>query len=204
MLAHSKFQTDADIQEEMLDDLRKAIKNATSPQWVITALTAMHDNYPNGQSLRYRSSTNNEDLPSFNGAGLYDSKTQDPDETTAEGIDKSIKAVWASLWNHRAFLERDFHRVDHTTVAMGVLIHPNYSDEQVNGVAVSYDPITGLDGYYYVNTQLGEGPGDQSRDELAARGAVVGPGGVGHRVGPLKSRTCEPAVHDRCSDASAS
>ena len=156
MLAHPKFQTDADIQEEMLDDLRKAIKDATSPQWIITALTTMHGNYPDGQSLRYRSSTNNEDLPNFNGAGLYDSKTQDPDETTDDGIDKSIKAVWASLWNHRAFLERDFHRVDHTTVAMGVLVHPSYSDEKVNGVAVSFDPVTSRDGYYYVNSQLGE------------------------------------------------
>ena len=156
MLAHSKFQTDADIQEEMLDDLRKAIKDATSPTWITTALTAMHGNYPDGQSLRYRSSTNNEDLPDFNGAGLYDSKTQDPDETTDDGIDKSIKAVWASLWNDRAFLERDFHRVDHTTVAMGVLVHPNYSDEKVNGVAVSFDPVTGRDDYYYVNSQLGE------------------------------------------------
>ena len=156
MLAHSKFQTDDDIQEEMLDDLRKAIKNATSPDWIITALTTMHDSFPQGTSLRYRSSTNNEDLADFNGAGLYDSKTQDPDETVDDGIDKSIKAVWASLWNHRAFLERAFYRVDHTTVAMGVLVHPNYSDEKVNGVAISYDPVNNRNDYYYVNTQLGE------------------------------------------------
>ncbi len=156
MLAHPYFQTDAAIQEEMLDDLRDAIKDAATPQFIIDALTDMHAEYPDGQSLRYRSSTNNEDLPNFNGAGLYSSKTQDPDETADEGIDKSIKSVWASLWNHRAFLERDFHRIDHTTVYMGVLVHPNYSDELVNGVAVSYDPITFHDNAYYVNSQVGE------------------------------------------------
>ncbi|WP_420610236.1 PEP/pyruvate-binding domain-containing protein [Candidatus Poriferisodalis sp.] len=156
MLAHPYFQSDYDIQEEMLDDLRDAIKDAATPQFIIDALTAMHAEYPDGQSLRYRSSTNNEDLPSFSGAGLYSSKTQDPDETAADGIDKSIKSVWASLWNFRAFLERDFHRVDHTTAAMGVLVHPNYSDEVVNGVAVSHDPITFQDDVYYVNSQVGE------------------------------------------------
>ena len=156
MLANKHFQSDFAVQEEMLDDLRKAIKKAASPAWVITALEAMHASFPEGTSLRYRSSTNNEDLPGFNGAGLYDSKTQDPDETAADGIDKSIKAVWASLWNFRAFLERDHHRVDHLATAMGVLVHPNYTGELANGVAVSFDPVTGLDDMYYVNTQLGE------------------------------------------------
>ncbi len=156
MLANSHFQTDFDAQEEMLDDLRKAIKNATTPAWIITALEDMHASYPVGTSLRYRSSTNNEDLPDFNGAGLYDSKTQDPDETADDGIDKSIKGVWASLWNFRAFLEREHHRIDHTAAAMGVLVHPNYSGELANGVAVSFDPVTGVDDHYYVNTQIGE------------------------------------------------
>ena len=40
---------------------------------------------------------------------------------------------------------------------MGVLVHPSYRDELVNGVAVSFDPFDdGSSRAYYVNSQVGE------------------------------------------------
>ena len=136
MLADPDFQTDYAVQDDMLDDLRDDIEDAETPQWIIEALTTMNASFAEGVNRRYRSSTNNEDLPGFNGAGLYDSKSQKPSEDE-EDLAKSLKEVYASLWNFRAFIERDFHRIDHLATAMGILVHPSYQDEEVNGVAVS-------------------------------------------------------------------
>jgi hypothetical protein len=153
MMANTEFQTILEVREDMLKDLRKDVKKAEMPQWMLDALQEMHNSFPVNSSVRVRSSTNNEDLPGFSGAGLYDSKTQKPDEGH---MSKSIKQVYASMWNFRAFEERDYYRVDHFLASMGALCHLNYKDEKANGVGVTTDPIYNSEDTFYLNTQVGE------------------------------------------------
>jgi hypothetical protein len=153
MINNPTFQTDLNFRIDRLRDFRRAIKDAPMPQWMMDNLQVMHDDFPEGTAVRCRSSTNNEDLPGFSGAGLYTSKTQYPDEGH---ISKSIKQVYASMWNFRAYEERDFYRVDHFVAAMGILCHTSFQEEQSNGVGISIDPIYETEDTFYLNTQVGE------------------------------------------------
>lgn len=153
MVADERFQNDPARRDKVLKDFRQLIRAAPAPAWMYEALNAVTAAYPAGQSLRCRSSTNNEDLPGFNGAGLYDSYTHRPGEGH---LINSVRQVWASLWNYRAFEERDFNRIDHFAASMGVLIYPNFDDEKANGVGVSRNIFDPNWRGSYVNVQLGE------------------------------------------------
>jgi pyruvate,water dikinase len=154
MLADPSFQSDPAIREAMLAAFRTRIKKqSTLPAWMYDALATLQAGFPAGVTPRLRSSANTEDSTNFNGAGLYDSFTHKADEGH---LTKSVLQVWASLWNYRAFEERDFYRIDHLTSAMGILVHPNEKNEIANGVAVArniFDP--NWEGYY-INVQAGE------------------------------------------------
>lgn len=157
-LVDEVFNQNQLIRKQKLEQLRNMIEQAEAPQSLINQIESVRlfwepAGEPFQQKLRVRSSTNNEDLEGFNGAGLYNSFTHKPEEGQ---LINSIKQVWASLWNQRAFEERRLHRIDHLKTYMGVLIHPNYGDEQANGVAITkniYNP--GWEGYY-INAQYGE------------------------------------------------
>jgi hypothetical protein len=105
-----------------------------------------------GRRLIFRSSTNAEDLLSFNGAGLYDSIVVDraPD---AERIAGALRGVWASVWTERAYEEREWARIDHARVAMAVLVQPFVDDAAAIGVAITANPYTEDRPGFQINVQ---------------------------------------------------
>ncbi len=177
IIADPEIAADPIKRDEALAKLRKQIKKADVPADIAAKIADLQAKFEAGPGIRCRSSTNNEDLEGFNGAGLYDSFTHRADEGD---LAKTVKQVWASLWNLRAFDEREFHRIDHLAAAMGVLVHPNFDDEVANGVAVTKNPFDPNWDGFYVNVQVGESlvtnpDPNATPDELLV--SAIGPNG---------------------------
>ncbi len=119
------------------------------------------------RKMKLRSSTNAEDLPNFNGAGLYTSESYKPEkdgvekphEKKVKSLKEALRVVWASVWNVRAYEERNYFRIPHEDVKMGVQINPSFSNEGVDGVVVTKNiaNANGLEGAaVYIEAQRGD------------------------------------------------
>jgi hypothetical protein len=154
--AEPEFSTDAALRAAGLADVRQLVlSHAVEPELLAQVEAAVLARY--GQErVRFRSSSNTEDLPTFNGAGLYTSisaELDDPERSVAD----AMRTVWASLWNERAYDERAFARIRRDTLGMGILVHPASLSERGNGVGVSRNVLEPVRGdQYYINAQLGE------------------------------------------------
>ena len=156
LIADSLAQADPAQLQSRLKSIRKAIENAPADPDLISEVEAKILAESPTNRMRFRSSTNAEDIPGFNGAGLYTSKTGivGHDKKTVE---RAIKKVWASAWNYAAFQEREYFNIQQEQVAMGILVHRGFPDEEANGVAITknlYRPASSSG--FVINVQEGE------------------------------------------------
>ena len=142
---------------ELLEELQDQIKAAPVSEALLAEVMEIIDRDFDRRKMRFRSSTNAEDLGGFSGAGLYTSNSGEWDDA-GEDIADAIGKVWASVWNPRAWEEREYWGIRHTDVGMAMLVNPAYDDEQANGVAITANifDASGLEPAFYINVQAGE------------------------------------------------
>ncbi|MEZ4448774.1 MAG: PEP/pyruvate-binding domain-containing protein [Nannocystaceae bacterium] len=154
-LADPSFQSDAAVRDAKLRELRSQMIVAPIDGEFQSLLKAkLAADYP-GLKMRFRTSTNSEDLDGFPCAGCYESHSGDPSDW--DDVLDAIRETYTSAWLFRTFEERAYYSIDHKSVGMALLVHQNFADEEANGVAVTSNPFdaTGLDPAFYVNVQFG-------------------------------------------------
>lgn len=155
ILSDSLFRTDFRRRMVLLEQLRDTIINAPLDKQFLREVEEKIRTVGNYKRMRFRSSTNVEDIEGFNGAGLYESHTGVIDDSK-NTVEKAIKKVFSSLWTLRGFEERDYFKIDHNSAAMAILVHRSFPDEEANGVAITGNIYLKLLPAYTVNVQIKE------------------------------------------------
>jgi pyruvate phosphate dikinase-like enzyme len=156
MLADPQFMTDPAVRTAQLAQLRTDMLVAPLDPVLATELQAkVTARFSTVNKLRFRSSSNSEDLDGFPCAGCYESHSGKVSKLS-DMLD-TIRQVYASAWSFRAFELRSYYGVAHAAVGMGLLVHESFPDEEANGVAITQNPFVpaGLD-LFYINVQQGD------------------------------------------------
>jgi hypothetical protein len=212
LLADARVYTDRAYRQARLDELRGLIRRGAFPPGFLEGLAARLREVFGADAdttfVRFRSSTNAEDLEEFSGAGLYDSRTGcladdtdadtlgpsrclspahrahleaelarrrveqaahpdrwwladlvadlEQDLTEEKTVADAVRKVWRSLWNLRAFDEREYYGIDHAQVFMALAVQAAFVMERQEAVAITNLRPDAGDPLYRVVTQLGE------------------------------------------------
>ncbi len=149
------------LREEQLLAFQETMRAAPiDPGLVQAVVTKFQGKFAGETRIRFRSSTNAEDLGTFTGAGLYNSQTGHTDDppNTVGSVEWAIKEAWLNIWNPRAYEERRYYSIDQHACGMALLTTPNFKDEEANGVAITNNifDTSGAEPGFYVNVQTGE------------------------------------------------
>lgn len=163
----------AEYRDQKLKSIRDMImaKDVVISQELLDNLISLFDQKVDSKgkkrNMKLRSSTNSEDLPNFNGAGLYDSESYKPTKKDKEkdkagkeeSLREALQVVWASTWTLRAFDERSFFQIPHSEVKMGIEVNPSFGKEKVDGVVVTKN-VPAIPGFsekaVYIEAQRGD------------------------------------------------
>jgi hypothetical protein len=155
LLNDAEFKSDPATREAELATLRADMLTAPVNADFQAALKAkLAKDYPD-ITMRFRTSTNSEDLDGFPCAGCYESQSGDPKNW--DSILDAVRGAWSSIWLFRTFEERSYYGIDHHSVGMALLVHHNFPAEEANGVAVTNNVFdtAGIEPAFYVNVQWG-------------------------------------------------
>ena len=155
MLNDQKFVHDPAYRRAYLTRMREQIQRGTmNAQLRVEVLRRLRAEFGT-KGVFARSSTNSEDLPNFNGAGLYSTM---PNVRGDEQLIEAIKFVWASVWNFEAYEARERAGIDHMKIFMAVLIQEGINSES-SGVMITTDPFNreDKDQAIYISAKRGLG-----------------------------------------------
>jgi Pyruvate phosphate dikinase, AMP/ATP-binding domain len=174
LITNATFRLDSTYRNAQLEYFREYVKDFAVIDSALLDILKLRIQTIFGSStrmVRFRSSSNIEDSVEFNGAGLYNSTSVcledsldgnstgpshcDPTKAKERTISRALRKVWASLWNFRAYEEREFFQVPQDQCAMGIAVTPAFLDEMANGVIFTGDPVNPENDDYLVNVQLG-------------------------------------------------
>ncbi|HEY0174009.1 MAG TPA: PEP/pyruvate-binding domain-containing protein [Pyrinomonadaceae bacterium] len=154
MMNDQRFVHDPPYRRERLAAMRERFRAGKVSDELRAALLKKARAEYAGKGLFVRSSSNVEDLPNFNGAGLYDTV---PNVKEDEKLVEAVKTVWASLWNFEAYEARERANIDHSKAYMAVLVQEGVNADSA-GVMITTDPFDSENrGAIYISAKRGLG-----------------------------------------------